>query len=205
MIRVSCVLALVVELVACDARTRVHGTVVDNEGNPIPSAAVRLTLAASGRAAQMSTQQDGNFSVELIHGPIAGRFDLVASKSGYEDYRQEIAANTDQTLRIALRRTATQVPASSVTPQSIIQEMFPHAHKKVENVDCFRSLTPQMSIYMAVEKCGRPDEEVGSGLYIFVYHLPDGSTVAMGTANLQRIDHITYKESSGRSVSLLGQ
>jgi hypothetical protein len=60
-----------------------------------------------------------------------------------------------------------------------------------------------MSIYMAVEKCGRSDEETGSGLYIFVWNLRDGSTVAIGTPYLERIDHITYTEPSGKSVPLL--
>jgi len=34
---------------------------------------------------------------------------------------------------------------------------------------------------MAVARCGRPDEEVGRGIYIFVYHSRDGSEVANGT------------------------
>jgi len=81
--------------------------------------------------------------------------------------------------------------------------MFPNAPKKADAVECFRSLTPNMSIHMVVEKCRRPDEETGSGLYIFVWNLRDGSTVAIGTPSLERIYDITYTESSGKSVSLL--
>jgi len=32
-----------------------------------------------------------------------------------------------------------------------------------------------MSVYEVVEKCGRPDDEAGSGVYIFLYHLRDGT------------------------------
>jgi hypothetical protein len=205
-LRAASVLVLtfaVVGFVACDAHTRVQGTIVDSDGNPIPGATVSLTLVATGRAAKMSTQQDGRFSVELIHGPFSGRFGLIVSKSGYGDYRQEIPSKTSQMLRVALTKTETQGPVSMVTPQSIVQQMFPNAQKKAENVDCFRSLTHETSINMAVEKCGRPDEEVGSGLYIFVYHLRDGSTVAIGTPYLDRIFDITYTKPSGKSVDLL--
>ena len=206
MLRSASVLALTFALfgfVACDARTRVQGTVIDSDGNPIPEATVRLTLVATGRAAQMSTPQDGKFSVQLIHGPFAGRFDLVASKLGYGDYRQEIPAKTTQTLRIALIRTGTQGPVSVATPQSIVQQMFPNAPKKADSIQCFRALRPKMSIYMVVEKCGRPDEEVGSGISIFVYHLRDGSTVAIGTPYLDRIDYVNYTDASGNRTSLL--
>ena len=100
---------------------------------------------------------------------------------------------------------ATEVRSQAValTPQSIFQEMFPNAPKKTDSSECFRSLTPRMSIYMVVEKCGRPDEEVGSGIAIFVYHLRDGSTVAIGTPDLNRIDHVTYTDASGKRASLL--
>jgi hypothetical protein len=38
-----------------------------------------------------------------------------------------------------------------------------------------------------------PDEEIGSGLYIFVYHLHDGSTVSIGTPYLTRIECRLYR------------
>src|SRR5579871_1225360 len=98
-------LALIGGLMACDAVTRVQGTVVGRDGNPIPGAVVRLTLIATGRARQMTTEQDGRFSVELIHGAFPGRFDLVTSKSGYEDNHKEIRAKTSQTLTITLSKS----------------------------------------------------------------------------------------------------
>lgn len=98
-------LAFVVGLVACDSITRVQGTVVDQDGNPISGAVVRLTLVATGRSRQMTTERDGKFSVELIHGAFPGRFDLVVSKSGYEDDHKEIQAKTTQTVRLTLSKS----------------------------------------------------------------------------------------------------
>jgi len=89
------------------------------------------------------------------------------------------------------------------TPQSAVKELFPNAPAKAETAECFRSLTPEMSMYAVVQKCGRPDEETGSGIYIFVYHLRDGSTVTIGTPDLYRIDHVHHTDSSGISSSLL--
>jgi hypothetical protein len=98
-------LAFAVGLVACDAVTRVQGTVVDQDGNPISGAVVRLTLVATGRARQMTTELDGKFSVELIHGMFPGRFDLMTSRWGYEDNHTEIQAKTSQAVTIALLKS----------------------------------------------------------------------------------------------------
>jgi hypothetical protein len=51
--------------------------------------------------------------------------------------------------------------------------MFPNAPEKAQSAGCFRGLKPTMSINSVVQKCGRPDEELGSGLYIFVWHFSD--------------------------------
>jgi hypothetical protein len=95
------------------------------------------------------------------------------------------------------------VSASTSPDRKFLQEMLRNAPQKAKNGDCFRGLTPRMSIYAVVEKCGRPDEEVGSGIYIFAYHLQDGSTVAIGTPYLSRIDHVAYSDASGKTTSLL--
>ena len=49
-----------------------------------------------------------------------------------------------------------------------------------------------------VRKCGIPDEQQGSGIYIFLYDMNDGSLVAIGTADLNRlmyVNHITNHQS----------
>ena len=80
--------------------------------------------------------------------------------------------------------------------------MFPNAPTKAPTVDCFRSLRPGVSVESVVQKCGRPDEELGSGIYIFVWHLADGSSVSIGTPYLDRIYDVAYSDSSGKHSSL---
>lgn len=94
-------------------------------------------------------------------------------------------------------------PSQPATPQSIVKELFPSAPAQAQNVGCFVSLTLEMSMYAVVQKCGRPDEDIGSGLYVFVYHLHDGSTVMISTPYLTRIDSVSYTDRSGKSSSLL--
>jgi hypothetical protein len=60
-----------------------------------------------------------------------------------------------------------------------------------------------MSMYLVVQKCGRPDEEIGSGLYVFVYHLRDGSKILISTPYLTRIDQVGFTDPSGKTSSLL--
>jgi glucose dehydrogenase len=80
---------------------------------------------------------------------------------------------------------------------------FPDSPEKTQSVDCFRGLTPKMSVYTVVRKCGRPDEEVGSGISIWVWHLKDGSTIAIGTPSLDKIYYVRYTPPSGMSTFLL--
>ena len=71
----------------------------------------------------------------------------------------------------------------------IPKDIFPDAPEKAKTVDCFRAFTPETSVDMVVKKCGRPDEEVGSGISIFLWQQfvsPDGSTVSIGTPYLER-------------------
>ena len=83
--------------------------------------------------------------------------------------------------------------------------MFPNAPEKARTADCFRSLKPEMSVYAVVQKCGRPDEEIGSGMYVFVYHLQDGSMVGISTPELTRIMFATITDSSGKRTMIVGR
>jgi hypothetical protein len=85
----------------------------------------------------------------------------------------------------------------------MMKELFPQAPKHTQEIDCFRVLSPETSMYMVAKICGRPDEEVGSGLMIFLYHMRDGSTVAIGTGNLNSILYVIYTDPSGKNSSLL--
>ena len=87
----------------------------------------------------------------------------------------------------------------------IPKDMYPNAPNKVQSVECFRALAPSISMDMVVQRCGRPDEDLGSGIYIFVWHLADGSTVSIGTPTLDMIHDIRYTPPSGKRSSILGR
>jgi hypothetical protein len=83
-------------------------------------------------------------------------------------------------------------------PQTIARAIFPDAPENRRSVDCFRALMPEMSMYIVVQKCGRPDEEFGSGLYITVRHMTDGSSISINTPALERIGDVWYTDASGK-------
>jgi hypothetical protein len=55
-----------------------------------------------------------------------------------------------------------------------------------------------------VRKCGTPDDHQGSGIYIFLYDMDDGSLVVVGTGDLKRLLYMNHIASS-RSSSLLAK
>ena len=83
----------------------------------------------------------------------------------------------------------TREQTANVTPATIPEYIFPYA-EKAKDAACFRSLPRPISMYQVVSKCGRPDEEIGSGIYIFLYHFADGTTVSIGTPYLQQVGDI---------------
>jgi hypothetical protein len=87
--------------------------------------------------------------------------------------------------------------------RNVLQELFPKSPRQADDCNCFRSLPAGVSMYGVVEKCGRPNEDAGSGIYIFIYQLRDGSTVTIGTPSLDRIDRITCVDASGKRTLFL--
>jgi hypothetical protein len=101
-------------------------------------------------------------------------------------------------------KSSTAPQSQQVTPQSIAKELFPGAPEKTGNLECFRSLRPEMSVYAVVQKCGRPDEEVGSGLYVLVYHLQDGSSVMISTPDLNKLHYLSATDAQGEESVVIG-
>jgi hypothetical protein len=102
------------------------------------------------------------------------------------------------------RRTITGLPRYMTDiPQAIPDEIkLPDAPETARTIRCFRSFTSNSAMTDVVKKCGIPDEHQGSGIWIFLYDMEDGSVVAVGTADLKRLLYIDHIE-TGRSFSLL--
>jgi len=97
---------------------------------------------------------------------------------------------------------ALKQPSEQETPEAIAKAMFPNAPDNKQDINCFRSLTVKMSVSDVVEKCDRPDEELGSGLYIFIWYMPAGSTVSIGTPHLERIGPVRLTDAFGKTTIL---
>jgi hypothetical protein len=100
--------------------------------------------------------------------------------------------------KVALPRYMTDMPQPM--PEQI---MIANAPKTARSVEVFRSLTRTMTMADVVRRCGVPDEHQGSGIYIFIYHLEDGSVVAVGTADLKKLFYVDHFDPSGKASHLL--
>jgi hypothetical protein len=88
-------------------------------------------------------------------------------------------------------------------PQPIPEQIrLPDAPKTARNIQCFRAFSESSAMVDVARKCGIPDEHQGSGIYIFLYDMDDGSVVAIGTADLKKLLYMNHIENS-KSSSLL--
>lgn len=84
-----------------------------------------------------------------------------------------------------------------------LDQMVPAAPKTARDLAAFRSLKRTMSMSDVVSQCGRPDEVGGSGIAIFIYHLDDGSLVAIGaTGATSRLLYANHIATTGKASAL---
>lgn len=84
-----------------------------------------------------------------------------------------------------------------------LDELFPNSPKTARDFANFRNLRSNMSMKDIVKLCGEPDEIGGSGISIFMYHLDDGSLIAIGAADTNA--HVLYAnhiDTDGKSTPL---
>jgi hypothetical protein len=105
-----------------------------------------------------------------------------------------------------LHRTVKDLPRYMTDiPQPIPEQIIPpDAPQTARNVECFRSFTDKSAMIDVVRKCGIPDEHQGSGIYIFLYDMDDGSLVVVGTGDLKRLLYMNHIANS-RSSSLMAK
>lgn len=79
-----------------------------------------------------------------------------------------------------------------------------NAPPTARQVSCFTSFEQSSTMMDVVRKCGIPDEDIGSGLMIFVYHLTDGSEVVIGTPSADQPHlRITNSFKGGKVIVLM--
>jgi isopenicillin-N N-acyltransferase like protein len=80
---------------------------------------------------------------------------------------------------------------------------LPDAPPTARRLDAFKRIKASMSMEDVVRLCGVPDQDVGSGIYVFIYKLDDGSTVRIGTADLKKLLYVQVHLSDGQNADLL--
>jgi hypothetical protein len=155
-----------------------HGTVIG-----IESRSILLEFKTKGDAIHFRIDAQHLLWASDISSvwPSSAFFSTV--KSG--DYDVQLVLETDNG-RVESPNVNISIDVKIDPFQDVARTMFPNAPEKTQNVSCFRSLKRGMSIDAVVQKCGRPDEEVGSGIYIFVWDFMDGSATCH-TLNAKRL------------------
>jgi hypothetical protein len=60
------------------------------------------------------------------------------------------------------------------------------------SIEPFHKIKVGMSMQQVIAICGLPDADIGSGIYIYVYNLTDGSQVLISAVNKNRISAINH-------------
>ena len=60
--------------------------------------------------------------------------------------------STDSRAAAKTEANGSNSSSEPLTSQSIFKDLFPNAVTKAQNAECFRSLTPEMSMYAVVQK-----------------------------------------------------
>src|SRR5436305_1919888 len=85
------------------------------------------------------------------------------------------------------------------TEQALAQQIPPTAR----TIEAFRRIKPQMSMKQVIEICGVPDEDIGSGIHIYVYKLSDRSLVRIGTPDKKRLIYVVHVLLNGEARSII--
>ncbi len=92
---------------------------------------------------------------------------------------------------------------TAVTPASLPKAMqlseFPAT---IRSISAFRRLPASMSMKQVLQTYGLPDREIGSGIYIYVYNLDDGSQIQISTFDGQQVRSVWHVR-SGRTPQVL--
>lgn len=132
---------------------------------------------------------------------------LVAYVNAYDEVSEEAANRKfghnvfEETAEDALRTWEHRTDKQRL--RSVVEELFSYSPEKTQDIKCFRSLASGVSMREIVQRCGRPDEDAGSGDYLFIYRLPDRSTVSIRTPYLKRVEQAIYTDPSGKQSPLL--
>jgi len=189
-----------------------HDAPFATDRTPTDKKGLGVSIETHSIRLRLQKDETVNFTIDARHlkwaqqiSSVWPSFDLFTTvKSDVYDLQLALETNagTARSNKVAVTIDASKIgqPSEQETPEAIAKAMFPNAPDNKRDINCFRSLTVKSSVNDVVQKCGRPDEELGSGLYIFVWHMPDGSAVSIGTPYLERIGPVRLIDASGKTT-----
>ncbi len=206
-------------LVGCDGGTFIKGVVRDSANKPVPDATVTLTVEE--RTHEVKSLADGAFKIGTLHSPSNPELSLSVTKPGYRPFEKRFHSSEQlSTIVITVEPLAAAQESASRPHRSVAglprymtdipqlipdQIRLPDAPKTVRHVECFFSFTSDSTMTDVVRQCGIPDEHQGSGIWIFLYDMDDGSLVAVGTPDLKRLLYVDHISGTAKAKSLLRQ
>jgi hypothetical protein len=101
--------------------------------------------------------------------------------------------------RILLMLTLCVTIVCASTERTLARQIPPTARA----IEAFRRIKPHMSMERIMEICGVPDEDIGSGIHIYVYKLSDGSLVRIGTPDKKRLVYVVHVLPNGEARSII--
>ncbi len=91
---------------------------------------------------------------------------------------------------------------SAVKGETIAEARQKSAQSRKE-VEIFKNLRAGMSYSEAEEIVGKPDDEIGSGMYIYRYSMADGTNVVLGFVDLDHLLYAKHQLKNGADVDLI--
>ena len=73
----------------------------------------------------------------------------------------------------------------------------------VRSIESFRFIGPETTLKQIIARLGEPDEDVGSGIHIFSYHLNDGTSVWVGSSDNEHIIYIKQGTDLGAAKDMV--
>ncbi len=85
-------------------------------------------------------------------------------------------------------------------PPAMLPEKIPPT---ADSIAAFRRIKPGMSMKDVVEICGLPAKDIGSGIYVYIYELPDQSKVRVGTSDGKQLWYVVHVLPSGEEREII--
>ncbi len=163
-------------------------------GGDIRTLAVTLTRAANFKQSPEKAER-----VEIAKRPgwyADGVLTIRLGEDRVIQLRGGGSLNRDAVIALAARFNLDRVAKATESPPRT------DARRSLES---FRSVTKDMTFAELASWVGDADADVGSGIHIMAYKLPEGGRVLVGTPDFVKLLYVKHETSDGKTTDLLGK